>query len=318
MTEEVNLYRIKLIRWNWEKEDDPNTKDDYRDYCIKNNLLACGWPARVKCKTFNEYKDNVEKMFHNPKEFKKLSFLEQEKVKQEKPYDNHSSWATVCNAMNRDMKAGDLCWTQGKDGKYYLGKIKDKEIYFNCPNHPQIGIYKEVEEWKGFELDAIPGDVIRSLIGGKTLQQIKSVTIKRYSENLYNGKKQKNLERIEDLLHPDDLEDLLGLYLQKEKKYFVFPSTNKTGTACYEYMLVNKAGKKAIIQCKTGNSDIDDTQSLIKERKNITVYITTLAENKKYPGAIVVPFKTLTEWASKEENMKVLPDRIKNYLEWSK
>ena len=309
----TTLYRIKLIRWN------TDVKEECREYCLRKdvNILACGWPAsqNIERNNLEKYRQIVREMFHNPKELEKLSLIEQEERKKTQPYDNKSSWTTACNAI-KEMKKGDLCWTQSKDGKYYLGEIQDEEIYFKDPKYPQIAMYKTCR-WKSFELDAVPGRVITSLIGGRTLQRINDETILKYSKDLYEGKKQEQLE-LSKLLHPDDLEDLLGLYLQKEKGYFVFPSTNKTGTACYEYILVNKKGEKAIIQCKTGKAEIDDTQSLISNRDNITVYITTLAGKKEYPGAIVIPFKTLIEWAQKEENKKILPDRIRNYLDWSK
>ena len=292
------LYRIKLIRW------DNDGKEACRAYCLKHNILACGWPAKTECTSLQEYQAQVKNMFHKKDEPKT----------DDKPYDNQNSWTTAVKAI-AEMQPGSLCWTQGKDGKYYLGKICDNNIYFKEPNYPQIGIYRKCQ-WQAFELDDVPGKVISCLIGGKTLQRIHEPDIARYSENLYNGTKQSKINFF-PLLHWDDLEDLLGLYLQKEKGYFVFPSTNKSGTACYEYMLVNKNGKKAIIQCKTGHSKIDDPSSLIRDRQNMDIYITTETDDK-ITGKNVhfISKEQLKEFA--ERNPRILPDRIKKFLEYSK
>ena len=43
----TNVYRIKLIRWN--SKDKDFDKEEYREYCLNNSVLACGWPADEEC-----------------------------------------------------------------------------------------------------------------------------------------------------------------------------------------------------------------------------------------------------------------------------
>lgn len=55
-----------------------------------------------------------------------------------------------------------------------------------------------------------------------------------------------------DVASPDDLEDVVALYLQ-DKGYRIFPSTSKTSMANYEYILAAPSGGRAAVQVKSGN-----------------------------------------------------------------
>jgi hypothetical protein len=67
------------------------------------------------------------------------------------------------------------------------------------------------------------------------------------------------------LLHADECEDLVGLYLQFEEGYCVVPSTCKRSTPYYEFVLKHRrTGKKAAVQVKAGTEslNIDDYTEL--------------------------------------------------------
>ena len=135
----------------------------------------------------------------------------------------------------------------------------------------------------------------------------------------------------------EDLEDIVGLYLQKEEGYLIFPSTNKIGTKDYEYMLVQKSEpyKKAIIQCKNNSCISEDNWKKFEEGEydDKIVYILTIKEDPhtkekytkcseteifewSYNGRILVfNSEKLKKWA--KDNKLILPERIKKYLEMS-
>lgn len=64
------------------------------------------------------------------------------------------------------------------------------------------------------------------------------------------------------LISSDDCEDVVALYLQVKKDYFLIPSTCKNNTLGYEFILKHRQTKKtAAVQVKQGCVDLDDTLS---------------------------------------------------------
>lgn len=182
-----------------------------------------------------------------------------------------------------------------------------------------MGPVRAVEHWKKIEFNDVPGKVISSFVGiGTTLQRIRvDNNFKEYCKWLYEDKTyqlNKSFFDYRALLHSDDLEDLLGLYLQKELKYYIIPSTNKQGTKLIEYELVRDDGTKACVQCKIGNSKVDDT--IFQEFKDYDkIYITTMNDesyDRKGSNVQTIRLKTLEEWAM--NNKEILPQRIQNYI----
>ena len=59
------------------------------------------------------------------------------------------------------------------------------------------------------------------------------------------------------LLSPNDCEDLLYFFFYHKFKYIAIPSTNKTNTQTYEFVMLSPKNrkKKIYIQAKNGNSE---------------------------------------------------------------
>ena len=286
----TSVYRVKLFRWDFPE------KETYRKDALANGVIGFGWVASQAqtCNCLAMYKENLEQQI-------KEGWIK-----------DAGSWRHTLKFLQQ-MYPGDFVWTLGGDGQYYCGKIVDREIHFYWPGHPAVGMWKKCQ-WKKYTHDQVPGKVITSLIIGGTLQHVQDVT--EYTAYLYDGTSFAQKPNFFSLLHPDDLEDLLGLYLQEQKGYYIFPSTNKTGTALFEYMLVQKTtGKKAVIQCKTGNSVVPPGNIGIftTEYKDMDVYITTLRDDDYTgPNIHVIKKETLRTWAL--QHLPILPGRIKNFL----
>lgn len=62
---------------------------------------------------------------------------------------------------------------------------------------------------------------------------------------------------IFDLFSDIDIEDVVLVYLQHEHKYLLIPSSRRTDTPFYEYLLKSSDGDEAVVQVKSGNIILD-------------------------------------------------------------
>ncbi|MCQ2734677.1 MAG: hypothetical protein MJ212_01845 [Alphaproteobacteria bacterium] len=318
-----NLWRIHLFG-----DAEGDSKNEARTYCIKNKIMAIGWPCWIKHDDVEEY-------------LKKYKLVEGWTKK-------NGNCKDPVNRIIEQVQENDYVWTYDKqEGRYCIAKVVDKQAHIPVPSDDKLfkwfGVYRSVENWCYCDNFEVPGKVINGCIKGQTLQAVDSCLFE-YSKYLYQKKHTKNPnlifkqeenseDTLKNLLHYDDLEDLLGLWLQIGNEYVVFPSTNKQGTKDYEYILKKKDGsRKAVIQCKTGYSGIDASKFNKYVNDDYNVYLATtfgIISNKPenmieinnqnskindYSAQMYsVSIKYLLDWAAKNE--KILPDRIKYYLE---
>lgn len=290
----------------------------YQSKCFNDNVYCIGWPLTYKPSDKEQYVSAV-----------KLKTLDEQK-----------GFGKAMACMNK-IKEGDFIWSRNSlSGKFYLGKV----IGYNN----QIYDFYEIDDnqwclavhcqWIEFDLDDVPGIIVNSFARCTVKHSSTSDSaLSTYFECLYSGQKDNvklSKQSIYDFLSPEDQEDLLGIYLQKEHKYIIYPSSNKSGTTAYEYMLAKKEDKqlkKAIVQCKMGGADIFLDAFQKYEDCNIwcvtfkgDVYYDKSKSEKYHNGELanVKVFKMgnvnrdeLIQWAYKEENKFLLPSRIQKYLE---
>lgn len=260
------------------------------------------------------------------------------KEKYENFYKNNTSWQHLYNRFC-SIKEGSFVWVKKDSRTYYLGKITDTEPFIPEDNWIQkIGLVRKCVWVKDIEFDEIPGSAINQFSGQNvTLWQIRkfSDSVKEYCTWLYERKnycKNKNTVSlkgcIKELIHYDDLEDLVGIYLQVHgdkdtgEKYIIHPSTNKLSTKTIEYELRSYSGKKVGVQCKSGDDnidkDLDKILDLINNEK-YTIYICIISDGDKYKNINdnlkQIEFNELLEWASENKNRLLLPKRIQNYID---
>lgn len=291
------LYRIHLFTWKFKKKEGDHSREEYRDYCLKNNWIGFGWSV-----SGSKNLEDIDAQYQKEKAYRKAK------------------------KMLINMKEGDLCWTRGNNGRYYLGKIFDNQVICqNIEGYPRIGLHRRCV-WKEFSIERTPGKAINCLIAGSTLQHIDSQETLDYSNFLYDNK---HLTISQDnfwtIIHPDDLEDLLGLYLQK-KGYVIIPSTNKKGTELFEYLLIQQIPpfKRSVIQCKMGNSTISDhdLEKFKTDYQDYDVYLTVVNDNKvaelrnkvsnQYKNIKIISKQELFNFA--QTNIQILPKRIQDLI----
>ena len=83
------------------------------------------------------------------------------------------------------------------------------------------------------------------------------------------------------LLSPNDCEDLLYFFFYHKFKYVTIPSTNKTNTQTYEFVMLSPKNrkKKIYIQVKNGNSEMADLYLEDYQKLDGEVYLLTTAGN---------------------------------------
>lgn len=292
-------------------EDDEECKTR-QEYCFDKDksIYAIGWAVEkdAQPQSFEDYK-------------KKYS-------------GDKSGWKKAVDVM-AEIKSGDFIWSRRRaSGQYMLTKVKQDvsantaKDFYAVEEADKYNLSVICEKWIPFDLDQVQGLVANKFAHGtikhccsKADRDIETKYIEKYCKYLYDGIKPEGFDitALKVLLHPDDEEDLLGIMLQKQG-YILYPSTNKSGTAAYEYMLVKKEGeeiKKAIVQCKMGKETINMDD--LRKNEKFEIYCVTdegKVENKRASdnNVTVMKLDDLLQWAKDEENYDLLPDRIKKYM----
>ena len=336
----TNVYKVQLFRW------DLSNRDNYRNYAINENIVAFGWPAKETVSSVEEYCDIGGRWFSKERKDR---------------YTNLKSWRHVLECLRQPNENETFLWTQDDKSHFYLGllkgtlelpseqnwKLNDSQVERN-----KVGIVRSCE-WHLIPPNFVPGDIATFSRNDGTIRLIATESDKKYNPDyihycqfLYKNYDKLNQEsewekikgvNFYQLLHTDDLEDLVGIFLQKELNYLVFPSTNKQGTKDYEFKLIRSDGEKeAIIQCKN-NADIP--WNTLKKYTEEDIYVLSVKETKKKGDSRTLDSQNICPenwdmgWQSKDERIKmfdalkledwarnnqfILPKRIQNFLKFS-
>ena len=236
----TSLWRITI-------NPDAEATSDPREFCLKQGYCGVGWSVETDATSLDweTYYQLGEKQYY---------------------YKDDRGWWPAIHALHDRMEIDDLCWTRDHSGTYHLGRITGPWQYVKLPGSYENDIYNlRTCEWQKIgKEDDVPGAVVRSLMRGRTIQQVHDETALVYSQNLFNEIIEKIhyhlVEHSSDLfslLSPDDLEDVVGLYLQA-RGYLILPSTCKRSTQAYEFVLIHKdTGERATIQVKSGHTGVD-------------------------------------------------------------
>lgn len=231
----VQIWRINL-KTAAHKTVDP------REFAIQENIVGIGWAVEGEINDWETYKKLGNETYANR---------------------GDKGWWPAINAIKNRMKMNDLCWTRDSKGVYYLGRIIGDWAYKTDSRFVKADMVNSRKcDWiKVGTVDAIPGKVVNSFIARRTVQQIHDKTIRDFSMFLYNKHHKNDIystERKENdiysFLSPDDCEDVIGIYLQFKHNYMLVPSSCKSNTMFYEYVLLHKETySPAIVQVKNGD-----------------------------------------------------------------
>lgn len=293
----------------WRLNIKTSAKDgfDPRQFCLKKNLAGIGWSVE-------------DEKGQPPTDFEQYLILGRIQYAD----NGDKGWWPAVNAIGNRMKEGDLCWTRDWNGVYFLGKIAGPWQYLGDHDAYNVDVHcvRPCTWFRVGLLDAVPGAVERSFGPSRTVQAVNNETAEAYSHYIYGrlsgdpAIKAKEHPDIFALLSPLDHEDLAALYLQAEG-YVLIPSTIKSSTAAYEWVMVHhKTHEKAVLQVKSGNASID-VGPLEEIRVRVFVVAADGVVTDPIPTKVTyISRKQLLEFAKKQKAL--LPKRIQHYLDWSR
>lgn len=242
---------------------------DVARYCLEHHVAAIGWSmADHQLQHLDaSTKANVQAQRSNI-----TTFQDYRKAAE------MCGWIKAIEKVAKlvDLPSNSLLWMRSK-GQYYLGLVQKDSAYHydNSQTAQQLDAANQITNihWQlvGGEGD-VPGKVTTAFIRGQYLQRIHDEGVHTFSINWYRmaqiraghtpirEKKAlaKTKESFYSLLSASDTEDLLCLWLYKEKGYICIPSTNKTATPLYECVLLDpQTGTSIYPQVKNGRIDLD-------------------------------------------------------------
>ncbi len=292
---------------------------DVANYCIKNHVAAMGWALNP------EYRDILRR---NPsiEEFCRLA---------DDLYEGYSS----VKRLAYETQVNDIIWMKSA-GKYYFARVNEKSewkfdfsdeaVDLDATNVLTDIHWYDVDEFS--DESSVPGCLTTGFIRGSTYQRIKKSGIIEYSQMLYNLHVSKeegyrydnpsislNEENFWNLLQPDDVEDLLCLWLYKNYHYVVIPSTNKKGTELYECVLIDPNAeecKHIYIQVKKGDVTIDAKK--YDDLNGEVFFLTTSGKviNADKDNYKVVSPKDIYEFSIDPLNKSYIPEGISKWIKF--
>lgn len=277
---------------------------DPRKFCFDRQILGIGWAVffdgQLDWDTY--YKLALEKYYN----------------------EGDNGWWPAINALKNRMSINDLCWTRDWDGVYYSGRIKSDWYYKNEEEFISANVVniRDCNWLKIGTVDLIPGKIVNSFIPARTVQRIHDPMILVYSQFLYNSLASDFHYEIHpvqidlfSLFSYEDCEDIIGIYLQ-DQGYHIIPSSCKSDTAAYEYVLIHKeTSEKAVAQVKSGNVNLN-----INNYSSIPCKVFLFTSRGEYFGnqAENVVCISLDEVKHFLTNRKrILPERILSWIKIS-
>ena len=295
----MNVWRVKL-------NPDSTHGINSADFCIGKNIVGIGWPVDEAPKDKEEYFS-----------LGKAKYTDKWAL----------GWRRATNDFILRMDVDDLVWVRSGVGEYYLGRIKDVWEYRGSKEYQEADVVN-VRSCPWFPvgtLSHVPGKISASFRAGSTMQRVIQESAIIYSKYLFNqligsevySRELKPEADIFSLLSDEDLEDLVGLYLQLKLGYLIWPGTCKRDTPLVEFELVSKDGKiKASAQVKSGETvinmdDFVDCKGLVYLFAACEQYIGTAKEN-----FIQIPKADLDNFMHDHE--AALPRRIQEWMKYVK
>lgn len=305
MKEDRNVWRLNMKTDGVYKHGQSNLLN----FCINQKIVGIGWSSL-------DFKEKLDKNINNPKDIQNYIWYSYKNDKK-----STKGFATASNIMIDRMSIGDYVWTRA-DGTYKIAKIlsevkymKDNELYKDF----DIGFYREVEYCnKNINISEVPGKIIASFSASSTVQNVADDKgqLFHYSDSLFRGEDnfKITLEDWTEFFSADDIEEIVGLYLQVKFNLYVYTSTNKRSTEKIEFELVDKKGQLYGVQVKSGGVSLNgkDYEEKSKEMKVFLFASNNEVNTNNNSNIIHIKVSEVTRFI--EEYKHILPKRISYWL----
>jgi hypothetical protein len=299
----------------------PTRIEEARAFCFENEWVGIGWDVNGAPQTPQDYCEAAAARYCN------------------------GSWRTAHKLLRR-AATNDLVWSQSIRTGYWIGRLTDGPNWQYRDDEPfsDFDLYQVRHcHWENIgTIDNVPTTVRNCFAGsGMTFCRIRAGNIlngeaiteylssRAYVDAGGDGLDAPELDiadrpetlcQVLQLIAHDDLEDIVGLYLQQQG-WWIVPSTAKRGTANTEFVLRNAAGNTAYVQVKSGNETItqlgfpDDLETFFVFQANGNFMpgqlANAFAENE---GRItVINIHEIANWI--DENRALLPNGTRALIE---
>jgi hypothetical protein len=289
----MNLWRIHLR----------TAVGDVSEFCRQHGVIGIGWPVDEPVPTEKDaYLTEYRKKYPQVKRKGALDWF----IKQVK-------------------ESGDLVWARA-GMKYYLGKTGEWEPKAQGVFREQnIGSVRQFEWLEVGEDDCVPQAVVTNFIKGPAFRRIPDAHALEYSNYLYAKKIGRALERPEkgrvgilELIGPEDMEDIVAVYLQRIDRCIVFPSTCKKGTKEVECFGVSEVDYKRVgFQVKTGKSKISDMAFKEFDGRIYLFQMEKWPDSPAEPPCIRLSVEEIEKFVRDPQNRRVMPKVIQNWLDYA-
>jgi hypothetical protein len=239
---------------------EPAKAERARQFCFSQQFVGIGWGVE-------RLKDGC--VDHD------LYLTDLERIASQRGYSLVDARGSS-KAFALDMKEGDFVWCRAKGNIYWLGKVCGSWKYADSQEFGDLDFY-QVRDCKWIKVgtsDLIPGPVRNAFAGpGMTICRIRPNDPNAHYESslIWSDETGDHFEEpvnfqgdLANIGH-DDLEDIVGLYLQMELGWYIIPSTAKRASPLTEFILRNCEGKRAYLQIKSGNARFEHENVEIPE-----------------------------------------------------
>lgn len=279
------------------------------EFCKKNNIVGVGW-----------YLKHQGDDLYVPKDIDDAIGVARQ------CYPGQKGCITALNAL-KEIEINDLIWTR-YDGIYYICRVLSKWKYCNDDEHTKEDIchFVNVEYVEVGTIDNVPGRITNCFRSRSAIQRIHddSHVMTNITKDMYNNLTGKNVYEtvqygkndILDLLQAEDVEEVVSLYLQVNKNYLVYTSTNKLDTQKYEFVAVARDGSHYCYpQVKTGSVSLDGNnyKDLAVNGNKVFLFATSEAySNVDGVNIVALTRKEMMDFIM--TNKAIMPQRIKQWM----
>lgn len=221
-----------------------------------------------------------------------------------------------------DAPVGTLVWSRRRDGSYWLGELTGGWEYRGTGEARRIDLFNVRPcRWVlvGTEA-AVPGKIVNNFRGPVAVNPVKDAAAVEYTLRLHvqlTGQTLTTQPRdpeqvIRSLLGPDDVEDLVAVYLQAQHDLLLV-SRGRT-TPGYEYVLRHRVtGRHAVASVKSGATPVD--LNLLPESQTIDAFYYSVSGRtcgQRKSNAREITTRELVDFMN--QRRAVLPDRVAYWL----
>lgn len=272
--------------------------------CLDQDVVGIGWQVSPTPRSAEEYFDLGQQEYGT------------------------RGWKTAANAIVRNMAVGDLAWFRDIFGVYYIARVCGGWEYRDDPKNEAVDIVN-VRPCEIHRVGTrIAGNIISNFIRGQTVRRIADNTARLFSVVKFNEITGQDIPvqveggSIFSLLSAKDLEDLVGLYLQRKRNLLLIPGSQQPNstTIAYEFELVDpNTGHAAYVQVKSGHVRLDPAPYYegVGEEGDRKYYLFSPAGYQRpseHRDVICLEKAEIEEFVQEARNY--LPANIRTWVDW--